>query len=194
MSTAAYRQSSNRRHDLDAADPNNNLLGRQNRLRLDAEIIRDVALTASGLLEPKLGGPPVFPPIPEGVMGLGQVKRTWTTSKGTDRYRRALYTFVYRSTPPPNLAVFDAPDGFATCTRRIRSNTPLQALTLLNDPAFVEFAGALEKRIAGDGLATAFRCCLAREPRPDELALLAPLDSASAARVLLNLDETITRE
>ena len=177
-----------------SSDPNNLLLARQSRLRLDAEIVRDVALTASGLLQPKLGGPPVFPPIPEGVMGLGQVKRTWTPSTGPDRYRRALYTFLYRSTPPPNLAVFDAPDGFAACTRRLRSNTPLQALTLLNDPAFIEFAEALAQVIEKDGLPAAFERVLTRAPQADELALLSPLPALSAARALLNLDETITRE
>jgi hypothetical protein len=192
--SATYRQSSKARADLQQTDANNLLLARQNRLRLDAEIIRDVALTASGLLIPTLGGPPVFPPIPDGVMGLGQVKREWKPSTGPDRYRRALYTFLYRSTPPPSLGVFDAPDGFATCTRRIRSNTPLQSLTLLNDPAFVEFAEALQQVIVNEGLDAAYQRTLTRAPRADELALLSPLPPLSAARVLLNLDETITRE
>jgi len=127
-------------------------------------------------------------------MGLGQVKREWKPSTGADRYRRALYTFLYRSTPPPSLGVFDAPDGFATCTRRIRSNTPLQSLTLLNDPAFVEFAEALAGLIQRDGISSAFQRVLTRTPRSDELALLTPLPPLSAARVLLNLDESITRE
>ncbi len=191
VSSETYRRSS---QVTPSSDPNNLLLARQNRLRLDAEIVRDAALTTSGLLQPKLGGPPVFPPIPDGVMGLGQVKRAWTTSSGADRYRRALYTFVFRSTPPPNLAVFDAPDGFAACTRRIRSNTPLQALTLLNDPAFVEFAGALAGVIEKDGLPAAFQRVLTRAPQSEELALLSPLPPLSAARALLNLDEAITRE
>jgi len=194
VSSAAYRRSSLARPDLAIKDANNLLLARQNRLRLDAEIIRDVALTASQLLAPNLGGPPVFPPIPDGVMGLGQVKREWKPSTGADRYRRALYTFLYRSTPPPSLGVFDAPDGFATCTRRIRSNTPLQSLTLLNDPAFVEFAEALAGLIQQDGISSAFQRVLTRPPRSDELALLTPLPPLSAARVLLNLDESITRE
>jgi hypothetical protein len=189
-----YRQSSADRPELRSKDPNNYLLGRQQRLRLDAELVRDSALAASGLLSHKLGGPPVFPPIPEGVMGLGQVKRAWTVSKGEDRYRRGIYTFVYRATPPPSLVVFDAPDGQATCTRRIRSNTPLQALTLLNDTSFFEFATALEKIIAQEGLATAFRRCTSRQPAADELKLLTQLDTLSAARVLLNLDETVTRD
>jgi hypothetical protein len=194
VNSAAYRRSSHARPDLAIKDANNLLLARQNRLRLDAEIIRDVALTASHLLAPTLGGPPVFPPIPDGVMGLGQVKREWKPSTGADRYRRALYTFLYRSTPPPSLGVFDAPDGFATCTRRIRSNTPLQSLTLLNDPAFVEFAEALAGLIQRDGISSAFQRVLTRTPRSDELALLTPLPPLSAARVLLNLDESITRE
>jgi hypothetical protein len=92
------------------------------------------------------------------------------------------------------LNVFDAPDGYSTCTRRLRSNTPLQALTLLNDPAFFEFATALEKVVRQDGLASAFRRCTSRTPRADELAVLEQLDPLTAARVLLNLDETVTRE
>ena len=128
-------------------------------------LVRDVALAASGLLSPKLGGPPVYPPIPEGVMGQGQVKRVWAVSQGEDRFRRGIYTFVYRATPPPSLNVFDAPDGFSTCTRRLRSNTPLQALTLMNDSGFFECAAALEKIIRQDGLATAFRRCTARPPQ-----------------------------
>jgi hypothetical protein len=159
-----------------------------------AEIVRDVSLAASGLLSRKLGGPPVHPPIPAGVMSQGQVKREWRESRGEDRYRRGLYTFVYRATPPPALNVFDAPDGVSSCTRRIRSNTPLQALTLLNDAASVECAEALAGIVARDGLAAAFRRCTSRDPASDELAVLEALDPRAAARVLLNLDETITRE
>jgi hypothetical protein len=156
--------------------------------------VRDVSLTISGLLSAKIGGPPVYPPIPDGVMGQGQVKRIWTVSKGGDRYRRGLYTFVYRASPPPSLTVFDAPEGFSTCTRRIRSNTPLQALTLMNDSGFFEFATALEKIIRKEGLEAAFQRCTARTAKPDEIAVLKKLDTLNAARVLLNLDETITRE
>jgi hypothetical protein len=196
VTSHTYRQSSAERTDVRVRekDPHNYLLARQRRLRLDAEIVRDVALAASGLLSPKLGGPPVYPPIPDGVMGQGQVKRVWTVSQGEDRFRRGLYTFVYRATPPPSLNVFDAPDGYSTCTRRLRSNTPLQALTLLNDRACFEFATALEKIIRQDGLATAFRRCTSRPPQSDELAVLEKLDPLSAARALLNLDETVTRE
>jgi hypothetical protein len=177
-----------------AVDPKNYLLWRQTRLRLDAEIVRDVSLAASGLLSEKMNGPPVYPPIPDGVLGLGQVKRPWPLSKGEDRYRRGLYTFVFRSTPPPSLSVFDAPEGFSSCTRRIRSNTPLQALTLLNDAAYFEFAQALTKIIERDGLSSAFERCTSRLPTKEESELLAGLDPLSQARVLLNLDETITRE
>jgi len=153
-----------------------------------------VALVASGLFSPALGGPPVYPPIPAGATAVGQVKRDWPTSTGPDRHRRGLYTFLYRASPPPSLAVFDAPDGYQSCTRRGRSNTPLQALTLLNDLAFVECAEALAAVVAHDGPAVAFRRCTGREPNLEELAVLAPLDSRDAARVLLNLDETVTRE
>lgn len=231
--SAVYRQSSRVRRELAVSDPNNRLLARQSRLRLDAEIVRDVCLSASGLLNDKVGGPSVYPPQPSGVMTLGQSKRDWTPSKGADRYRRATYTFFWRATPHPSLMVFDSPDSFSTCTRRPRSNTPLQALTLLNDEAFFEFAQALAGRILRDGgsqdearLDYGFRLCLGRHPAAEERQRLLDLlakesaafekspDEAAAmvnakgedagisrmaawtavARVLLNLDETITRE
>ena len=194
VTSHTYRQSSQERDELQAVDPRNYLLGRQLRLRLEAELIRDVALSAVGFLSPQLGGPPVFPPIPAGVMEVGQVKREWKTSQGADRFRRGMYTFLYRATPPPELAVFDAPEGLSTCTRRLRSNTPLQALTLLNDAGFFEFATALAAIIERDGMENAFRRCTGRRPNSDELQVLDGLDSLSAARVLLNLDETLTRE
>jgi hypothetical protein len=211
--SATYRQSSKSRPELASIDPNNRLLARQSRLRLDAEVIRDVALCASGLLSAKLGGPPVFPPQPDGVMGLGQVQRAWKTSTGENRYRRGIYTHIWRATPYPALAVFDAPDGFSSCTRRLRSNTPLQALTILNDAAFHEFAEAFGRRVMDEGgrrdserLDFAFRCCLSRFPSRFErsrlLTLLREERTASSeatawttlCRVLLNLDETLTRE
>ncbi len=194
VTSQTYLQSSAARDDLVTLDPHNYLLARQQRIRLDAELVRDVSLAASGLLSRKFGGPPVFPPIPAGAMNTGQVSRGWDVSQGEDRFRRGLYTFVYRATPPPSLNVFDAPDGFSTCTRRSRSNTPLQALTLLNDSSFFEFAEALEIMIQDDGLKAAFLRCTSREPTSDELAVLRRLDPQSAARVLLNLDETMTRE
>jgi hypothetical protein len=213
VTSATYRQSSKARPELAIIDPNNKLLARQNRLRLDAEIVRDVCLTACGLLNDKIGGPSVFPPQPDGVMTLGQSRREWKPSTGPDRYRRGMYTFFWRATPHPSLMVFDSADGFSTCTRRLRSNTPLQALTLLNDEAFHEFAQSLAARVLIEGPKTdaaridhAFRLCLSRPPSKDErqrlLRLLyhetaagdGPTAWASVARVLLNLDETITRE
>lgn len=200
VSSATYRQSSKLRPELATTDPNNKLLARQNRLRLDAEVVRDVCLTASGLLNPKIGGPSVFPPQPAGVMALGQLKRDWKPSAGGDRYRRGLYTYFWRATPHPALMVFDSADGFSACTRRIRSNTPLQALTLLNDDAFYECAQALAKRLEhrDNPIDYAFALCLSRQPSADERKrlndLLKETDWPTVARVLLNLDETITRE
>jgi hypothetical protein len=219
VTSATYRQSSEARPELAAIDPNNRLLARQSRLRLEAELIRDSALTASGLLTRAMHGPGVFPPQPEGVMGLGQVRREWKEDTGPDRFRRGLYTFIWRATPHPLLTVFDAPDATRACTRRERSNTPLQALTLLNDRGFFECAEALADQLDrdadGDGsaedadrLSRAFRLCLSREPSPSErrrlLDLLAEIRAepgtsdreawTTLARVLLNLDEFITRE
>ncbi|MBM3728615.1 MAG: DUF1553 domain-containing protein [Acidobacteria bacterium] len=173
--SATYRQSSRNREDVEEKDPYNKLLARQSRLRLDAEILRDSALRVAGLLTPTVGGPSVYPPIPEGAMAVTQVKRPWPVANGPDRYRRGLYTFFYRSAAFPSLLVFDAPDATSTCTRRVRSNTPLQALTLLNDQAFVEFAQAMALRLidevkTGDGerLDRAFLLALGREPRAAE--------------------------
>ncbi|HTM50447.1 MAG TPA: DUF1553 domain-containing protein, partial [Bryobacteraceae bacterium] len=171
VTSATYRQSSRVREDLREKDPYNKLIARQSRMRLEAEILRDSALEASGLLAPAVGGPSVYPPIPEGAMAVTQVKREWPTSTGPDRYRRGLYTFFYRSVPHPGLALFDAPDATTACTRRVRSDSPLQALTLLNDEAFLEFSRALAKRIqneapANDGarLDYAFLLALGRKP------------------------------
>jgi len=189
-----YQQSSFERPDLQEADRGNYFLARQLRLRLDGEIVRDIGLVASGLVTGRIGGPSVFPPIPEGVMERAQVKREWKASVGTDRFRRGIYTFMYRSNPTPSLNVFDAPDGTSACTRRMRSNTPLQALTLLNDSSFVEMAQALASIIQSEGIEVAFRRCTGRNPREDEQRILAELAPDSAARVLLNLDETVTRE
>jgi len=144
VQSSSYRQSSWGRADVQSVDPRNLLLARQNRLRLDAELIRDGALEAAGLLSHRLKGPSVFPPQPEGVMMFTQhADRTWTTSVGEDRYRRGLYTFIWRLAPYAFLRLFNAPEASATCTRRDRSNTPLQALTMLNDLVFHEAAQAL---------------------------------------------------
>ena len=234
VTSATYRQSSNARPNAKTIDPSNKLLARQARLRLDAEIIRDVALASSGLLSRKMGGPGVYPPQPPGCMDLGQHRKNWKPSMGENRYRRAVYTYRWRATPHPALKVFDAPDAFACNTKRLRSNTPLQALTLLNDPAFFEISTGLALRMIKEGqgsdvkkLGFGFRLCLSRDPDSEEQNVLADLLSKQkaefgenpqlarellsgqqidglpatdlaawtvVARVLLNLDETITRE
>jgi hypothetical protein len=212
VTSATYRQSSKARPDLATIDPRNRLLARQSRLRLEAEFIRDAGLAVSGLLTEKVGGPSVFPPQPDGIYRFTQIDKHWKASTGPDRYRRGMYTYFWRSAPHPDLTVFDAPEALSTCTRRNRSNTPLQALTLLNDQGFYEFAQALANRILREGsqdeqqrIAFAFRLCLGRQPSERErqavLRLLRRQSDAepreawlSVARVLLNLDEFITRE
>ncbi len=209
VTSATYRQSSKARPDLTTLDPRNRLLARQARLRLDAELVRDAGLTASGLLSHKVGGPSVFPPQPEGIYRFTQIDKNWRPNIGADRYRRGMYTHFWRSAPHPSLTVFDAPDASTTCTRRNRSNTPLQALTMLNDQAQVELAQSLAARIQREGgtdvsekIGFAFRVCLAREPNAREgkrlMQLLGPNPDddnwTMLARVLLNLDEFITRE
>ena len=175
VTSATYRQSSKRRLEIDAVDPYNKLLARQNRLRLEAEIIRDSALAASGLLTDTVGGPSVYPPIPDGAMSVTQVSGAWPTAIGPDRYRRGLYTFFRRSAAYPALVVFDAPDATSACTRRTRSNTPLQALTTLNDETFTEFAEGLAARVLKEAppdneqrIRYACMLALSRQPRPDE--------------------------
>ena len=179
VTSSAYRQSSQYRADLAAVDASNQLLGRQNRLRVESEIVRDLALSASGMLESEVGGPSVFPAQPPGVM----IRRPWNESKGKDRYRRVLYTYFWRTSPHPGLMVFDSPDSLTISTRRNRSNTPLQALTLLNDTGFHEFAQGLAWRVlrempesgVADRVAHAFRACLSRSPSPGELQELVEL-------------------
>ena len=233
VTSATYRQSSAHRPELAEKDPANKLLARQSRLRLDAELVRDVGLSASGLLSEELGGPSVTPPQPEGVFDFTQDKKPWTPATGADRYRRALYTQLLRSSLYPSLMVFDYPDPNSTCTRRNRSNTPLQALTLANDQAFMEFTRGLSSRLLSQPLADdsarltrAFEFCLTRAPNSQELnrltsylqsqreefanatelAELQPLPPVAGiaepegaawtmvCRVLMNLDEFITRE
>jgi hypothetical protein len=215
VTSATYRQSSEIRSDLANRDPQNKLLARQARLRLDAEIVRDAVLTAAGLLTPTIGGPSVFPPQPEGVFDFTQDPKPWKAATGGDRYRRGMYTHFWRSSPFPMLLTFDAPSGNVSCTRRLRSNTPLQSLTLANDQAFFECAQGLAKRVMAAEptsdfarVELAFRLCVSRVPTSAECQMLANLvleeQSASPddrelawtriCRVLLNLDETITRE
>lgn len=234
VTSATYRQSSKARPEPATRDPLNLLLARQNRIRFEAEILRDNALAVSGLLARKVGGPSVKPPQPAGISELTYANGArWVESKGADRYRRGMYTWFQRTSPHPMLTMFDAPDANLSCVRRDRTNTPLQALTLLNDATFVECARALAKRIinektgsVSERLDHGFRLCVSRHPapaeqeqlqkmydevltlcqaNPKEAARLAPAmptgisraETATwvtIARMLLNLDEFVTRE
>jgi hypothetical protein len=179
--SATYRQSSHVSAALLARDPANRLLARGPRFRAEAEVIRDVALAASGLLNPKIGGPSVMPPAPADLFlpPASYAPFPWVNETGAGKYRRALYTFRRRSTPYPALQVFDAPNGETACVRRLRSNTPLQALTLLNEPIFMDCAVALARRAlieAGPGdearVRHAFRLAVGRAPDDAELGVL----------------------
>jgi hypothetical protein len=175
VTSATYRQSSRLTDSLRQRDPDNILLARGPRMRVEAEIVRDIALTASGLLSRKIGGASVFPPQPPGISELSYGPLRWTTSTGEDRYRRGMYTFFKRTSPYPGLTVFDAPSSELVCARRIRSNTPLQALTVLNDQVFVEAAQAMAKRVMDEAPDTksrairVVRLCLSRAPDDMEL-------------------------
>ncbi|MBN8246127.1 MAG: PSD1 domain-containing protein [Verrucomicrobia bacterium] len=179
--SSTYRQASRLTPEGLEHDPYNRLLGRGARVRVDAEAVQDIALKASGLLSPKVGGPSVFPPLPDGVMSLAYGPIAWNVSEGDDRYRRAMYTFWKRSVPYPVLLTFDAPPAEQSCVRRNRSNTPLQALTTLNDPTFVQAARWLAWRALSVSFADdervrwAFRQCVARPPSDRETAVLLAL-------------------
>jgi hypothetical protein len=238
VTSATYRQSSKITSEAYARDPYNILLARGPRFRVDAEIVRDIELEASSLLNGKIGGPSVYPPAPDFLFQppVSYGPKNWYEEKGENRYRRALYTFRYRSVPYPMLQTFDAPNGDSSCVRRSRSNTPLQALTTLNEPLSIEAARALALNTLREGgktdaerLSYAFRRCVARKPTAAEsnelLGFLEKqtsrlregwLDTWSLAgeppklpegttpvqlgawtalsRVLLNLDETITKD
>jgi hypothetical protein len=233
VTSATYRQASRHRVELDEVDPSNKLLARQSRVRLDAEIIRDNALAVSGLLSRKIGGPSVHPPQPDGIYAFTQDQKPWETDTSEDRYRRGMYTYFWRSSPYPSLMAFDAPEANVTCTRRVRSNTPLQSLTLANDIQFIECARALADEVLkaecddeGQRVELLFRRCFARAANERERSRLVALAAAqrdafshdpdaatalvggekpqsndielaawtAAARVLMNLDEFITRE
>jgi hypothetical protein len=240
--SATYRQASKITPELYAKDPYNRLLARGPRFRVEGEIVRDIALAASGLLNPKIGGRAVMPVAPDYLFQppASYAPFPWKNEAGDENYRRALYTFRRRSTPYPALQTFDVPNADFSCVKRQRSNSPLQALVSLNEPIFVECAQNLARVTLAEGGATddarltyAFRRVLSRPPDADEqrelLALLGKqkqrladgwINAAEVAtgenrvpgklptgatpaqlaaytvvtRVLLNLDETITKE
>jgi hypothetical protein len=233
VQSATYQQSSNLRSDLTAKDPGNSLLARGPRMRLSAEQVRDNALAAAWRLSTKMHGPPVYPPQPEGIWRVtGLVDNTYRVSQGEDAWRRGLYAVQRRSAPYPSFSSFDAPDRSACTVKRPRSNTPLQALVLLNDPVYIEAARSLADQLVvrpsgPELLIHAFRTVLSRRPDETELSEVQGIherarqryaDDAPAARqllgqrelpegvsaadwaawfsvahVLLNLDETITK-
>lgn len=241
VTSNVYRQSSHASAELLASDPRNVWLARGPRFRADAEVVRDIALCVAGLLNNKLGGPSVIPPVPQNVLDYNYTYPSyWKPAEGPERYRRTLYGFRKRSMPDPATSNFDAPNSDFACARRVRSNTPLAALTALNEPIFVEASRALALRVLREGGSDdagranyAFFLCTSRQPTAAErdavLTLLqsrrqrlaegwlnvreiatgdpsrlpelppgaTPQDAAAwtlAARVLLNLDETITKK
>ncbi|MBB75671.1 MAG: hypothetical protein CMJ75_14290 [Planctomycetaceae bacterium] len=180
VSSDAYQRSSHPRPELATRDPENRWLARQNALRVPAETVRDITLTASGQLTFVVGGPSVFPPQPERVIKEAFGNHPWQVSTGAHRHRRSLYTFVQRTAPFAQSTIFDAPNPNETCTRRERSNTPLQALVLLNDATFLDAAKALAQRIVEGTtgefpvrLRFAYSICLARRPTVPEQQRLA---------------------
>lgn len=211
VTSNAYRQSSNFRPDLKDKDPRNLLLARQERVRFEAEIVRDAALSASGLLDRTVGGPSVKPPQPEGVYAFTQTAKKWSADSGPARNRRAMYTLFFRSAPHPLFTTFDAPDFQTVCTRRGRSNTPLQALTVANDEAFLEFSQGLAVRVlretsTGDldaRLRRAYMLALCREPPASELSTLRGFyqrqladlkDEAERAKLLLSPELAVAND
>ena len=179
VTSAVYRQSSKVTPALYAKDPYNRLLARGPRFRVEGEIVQDIALSASGLLNQLIGGPSVRPPIPASVGDTAYGGFSWPESSGKDRYRRGMYTFWKRSLPFPSLMAVDAPTAENSCPRRVRSNTPLQALTTLNEKTFVEAAQAMGLRVLKEGgndepsrAIFAFRLCTGRAPTERELKSL----------------------
>jgi hypothetical protein len=185
VTSATYRQSSRVTPELRERDDQNKLYARGPRFRMDAEMIRDNALTAAGLLSLKMGGAPVHPYQPPGIWEnkVGGLAVSYEISDGEDRYRRGIYTVLKRTSPYPSFITFDAPDRNTCVARRPRSNTPLQALTMLNDPVYVEAAAALAKRVLKEkGAASveekirlAFELCTARLPDHTEVKVLTRL-------------------
>jgi hypothetical protein len=176
VASRTYQQSSHVSPAILERDPRNRLLARGPRFRVDSEVVRDIALAASGLLSDKFGGPSIFPPVPQNVLDFNFFKPTyWKPAEDATRYSRALYVFRKRSMPDPSLIVFDAPTGDTACARRPRSNSPLAALVALNEPIFVEAAQAMALRVLNEPLADdnaridyAFRLCVSRLPNTVE--------------------------
>ncbi len=204
--SSTYQQSSSASDEKIERDPRNELYARGPRFRLSAELIRDNLLAVSGLLSDKIGGPLVYPVQPEGVWKEipGADVNRYPTSEGEDRYRRGVYTVWRRGNPYPSMVNFDAPERTVCTTKRDRSNSPLQALTLLNDPVYVEVATELAKKIEHwtgsdrEKITRAFRTVLSRKPNERELEILMTLLKERSswfviAQTLLNLDETITK-
>ena len=189
LTSATYRQSAKVTPELLAADPANEWLARAPRYRVEAEFVRDIALAASGLLSPKIGGPSVKPPLPDGALSLVYPGEGWTVAEGEDRYRRGMYVYWKRTLPYPAASTFDAPARDVAVVKRNRSNTPLQALTLLNDPVFVEAAQAFANRVlAYDGgdaarIRHAFMLCVSRPPDDTELRTIGAFLNGQRAKL-----------
>lgn len=186
-----YKQSAVATDELLQRDPTNVLLARGARFRVDAEMVRDIALASSGLLSADIGGPSVYPPLTKGLMDgvYGGAGNAWPESRNGDQFRRGLYTYWKRILPYPSQTVFDQPPRDTVCTRRIRSNTPLQALTLLNNDAFLEAAAAMARRVLLEAPTTteervdyAFMLAVGRPPADDERASVLQFFNAQHAR------------
>jgi hypothetical protein len=184
VTSSTYRQSSRATPELLERDPKNRLLARGPRFRLEAELIRDQALAVSGLLSPKMFGPSVMPPQPDGIWQVVYSGDTWVTPASEDKYRRGLYTFWRRTSPYPSMMTFDATSREFCVVRRVRTNTPLQALVTLNDPVYVEAAQALARKMLiaapkgappEERAAFGFRLSMIRPPGEDEVQRLVAL-------------------
>jgi hypothetical protein len=211
VTSAAYREGSRVTPDLVARDPYNKLYARGPRFRVEAEMVHDMALAEGGLLSSKMYGPSVFPYQPEGIWDIPYNTDKWIESQGEDRFRRSVYTFMRRSAPYPSLATYDAPSREFCTVRRVRTNTPLQALTSLNDPYFFAAAQAMAKRMEAEGgqspadrIRYGFLLTVSRQPSPAEFEKVLSfynkqkgpeLDALTmVANVLMNTDEALTKE
>ena len=190
--SATYRQSSHVTEEAIRMDPHNRNLARGPRFRLNAEKVRDQALQVSGLLSSKMYGPSVMPPQPEGLWKNPYDSRQWQTSEGDNRYRRAVYTYWRRTVPYPSMATFDSPSREVCMSRRIRTNTPLQALVTLNDPVFVEAAQALAKRMlrAEDSIAAGYTYAMGTSPAPEDMDVLSTLYTDAFAHYTENHEDS----